>query len=371
MKGRQLIDQERQKLGKEAMKEEKKARKRQAKIAAQTKDIGKNNAKLIAQQRDAIMAANPALTSKQATDRARRLVLPQPERAPREPRPMQKEPTTLNQRARALARQQLFQENLPKRAKGEQRIARTRENFPAIQRAQPSRVGPILSATALPAAEKQYSQMLATNMATILPRLEARAKLGLDENQRAARGQDVNRKMFKNLGLVDPSTLPKKERQAQRQANKAYLNTEAGRQAYNQAMPAILSPSLGERIQGARQAAASKVKAPFNKYNNAWQTRTNGPTFFKSGAVPMLDEKGRPVEGVGGKPMTQKAQSKMQKGAGKAAGGIGSIGMMASMLPMFMQDGKGKFMGVDPMAAMGGIMGASMLASGIKAMIGS
>ena len=365
----QDIAEEQKKVGKQAMKLQRQKNKRDAKILAQTDAIGKNNAKLIAQQRDTLMSANPALTKQQATSQARRLVLPQPERAPTEPKPVQKQPTTLKQKARALARQQLFQENLPTRAKGEQRIARTRENFPAIQRAQPSRVGPILSATALPAAERQYSQMLAANMATILPRLEARAKLGLDGDQRAAKGQDVNRQLMKKLGLKDVSQLPKNERAAAKQANRAIIH--ANPEAYKAAQTAILAPSMGQKLQEARRAATGKVSGAFNKYNTGWQNRTSGPTFLRSGAVPVLDEQGKQVKGAGGKPMTQRAQSKMQKGAGKAAGGIGTVGMMASMMPMFMQDDKGKFMGMDPMAAMGGIMGISMLAQGIKAMIGS
>ena len=393
-----------QKLGKQTMAIQKAENKRQAKIAAQTKDIGKNNAQLIAQQRDRILAQKglnykelSALASKNkvskgfvgpltqeqqqakkarqsiiaAANQARREVLPQPEKAPREPRPMQKQPTTINQVARALAKRETSNLGV-KQAQSSLNSLKAMAANPNVAKGSLAGLGQSIGAAQqkMTAEQKAYSKNLKDTQTKILKRLEARAKLGLDGDQRATKGQDANRQMLKKLGLVDPSTLPKKERQAQRMSNKAYLNTEAGRQAYNQAMPAILAPSMRQRIQEARQAATSKVKSPLSKYNNAWQNRTGGATFFKSGAVPVLNEKGKQVKGPNG-PMTQKAQSKMQKGAGKAAGGVGTIGMMASMMPMFMQDDKGKFMGMDPMAAMGGIMGMSMLAQGIKAMIGS
>ena len=143
--------------------------------------------------------------------------------------------------------------------------------------------------------------------------------------------------------------------------------------ATEQARSTIMAPmptppqSRMDRVKGAIKAPVGKARAfvtqRFTNYNNAWQDRD--PSRFRSGSVPVLDDEGKPTG------QKQKAQSKMQKGAGKAAGGVGTIGMMASMMPMFMQDDKGKFMGMDPMAAMGGIMGASILAQGLKAMIGS
>lgn len=381
MKGRQLIDQERQKLGKEAMKEEKKERKRQAKLAAQTDDIGKNNARLIAQQRDAIMAANPALTSKQATDRARRLVLPQPERAPKEPKPTPRQPTTPNQKARDLMRRQFGDGNTGSKSQ----VERAQGLVNQLQRQSVTNSGamPMLP-VALALAQKELTRTTELR--------ERRAKLQANMERRAARTpeqkSEENRKGGENRQRIAQSIntilaaqghdYKKLSEQARtkrgvpatpEQVRAGQLIAAATEQARSTIMAPMPTPpqSRMDRVKGAIKAPVGKARAfvtqRFTNYNNAWQDRD--PSRFRSGSVPVLDDEGKPTG------QKQKAQSKMQKGAGKAAGGVGTIGMMASMMPMFMQDDKGKFMGMDPMAAMGGIMGASILAQGLKAMIGS
>lgn len=380
MKGRELIAQEQQKLGKEAMKEERKERKRQAKIAAQTEDIGKNNAKLIAQQRDAIMAANPALTSKQATDRARRLVLPQPERAPREPKPTPRQLTTPNQKARALAKKEFGT------AGSGSQVLRAQNLVNNLQRqaAMPAGIISFAAQQQLPIAQQQLITTRAAfqHRQSLQANMERRAALTSEEKgAENKRGGENRQRIAQSINTIlaaqghDYKKLSEQARTKRgvpatpEQVMARQLITAATEQARSTVLaPMPIAPqSRMDRVKGAIKAPVGKARAfvtqRLTNYNNAWQDRD--PSRFRSGSVPVLDNEGNPTG------QKQKMQSKMQKGASKAAGGVGTIGMMASMMPMFMQDDKGKFMGMDPMAAMGGIMGASMLAQGIKAMIGS
>ena len=108
-----------------------------------------------------------------------------------------------------------------------------------------------------------------------------------------------------------------------------------------------------EKQQTAKQA---NQRNRFGIRTNKWMGR-EGATFFNSGYT--VNQQGQRVRQMSG----------LQRGMARGGSMIGSIGMMASMAPMFMTDEQGQFMGMNPMAAMGGIMGISMIAQMIPQMV--
>lgn len=346
-KGSSLLAEEQQRVGKEAMKLQRQQNKRDAKKLAQTKTIGDNNAKLIAQQRDAIMAANPALTRRQATEQARGLVMPQPQMIPQ----TQTAPRISPPSDRASAN-----EKIQRVAQSSMPVINAQSRLSELKNIVSSRGLPGIAASLqVPAAEQAVRAAMAQQSAIIGPAIMARAKA-----ESAARADGTS---LKNIGKQNSRFIAQETERIL--SEKGIARGAATPEQYRSAREAAKQAAMPTT------AAVSPTTRPsiLQRYKDSWQNRA--PSFLRSGAVPVLNEDGTARLNPDGSPVTQRQASKLKRGAGKAAGGIGAAGMMLSMMPMFMQDDKGKFLGVDPMAAMGGIMGASMAASGIKAMIGS
>jgi hypothetical protein len=342
MDGNTLIAQEQQRLTQSAMQ---RALKTEAKRIAQSEQIGKDNARLIAQQRDAIMAANPALTRRQATEQARGLVLPQPQVIPQ---------TQTSSRIPPPSDRASANEKIQRVAQSSMPVINAQSRLSELKNIVSNRGLPGIAASLqVPAAEQAVRAAMAQQSAIIGPAIMARAKA-----ESAARADGTS---LKNIGKQNSRFIAQETERIL--SEKGIARGAATPEQYRSAREAAKQAAMPTT------AAVAPTTRPsiLQRYKDSWQNRA--PSFLRSGAVPVLDESGNPRLNPDKTPVTQRQASKLKRGMGKAAGGIGTVGMMASMMPMFMQDDKGKFLGVDPMAAMGGIMGASMAANGIKAMV--